>query len=88
VTAGGIIFLVVKRSLISSIEPPYIFYPLKSNLQVFYGGRRSPTPPIGAGGGQDFLATGCGQWYRGIPSDQTTGLEEEAGGFINGYRSH
>ncbi|HEY5497413.1 MAG TPA: hypothetical protein VIK19_03680 [Syntrophales bacterium] len=31
-----------------------------------------PAPWTGAGGGQDFLATGHGRWYRDTSSDQTT----------------
>ncbi|MFH2120364.1 MAG: hypothetical protein ABIJ25_08210 [Pseudomonadota bacterium] len=31
-----------------------------------------PVPWTGEGGGQDFLATGRGQWYRDGSSDQTT----------------
>lgn len=32
----------------------------------------TPAPRTGADGGQDFLATGLGRWYRDASSDQTT----------------
>jgi hypothetical protein len=63
--------------------------PIKKQYSSVLWGRRSPAILlIGTGGGQDFLATGHGRWYRSGPSDHTTGVDEKADGFANGYRSH
>jgi hypothetical protein len=49
----------------------------KTIFKCFMGVPQPLTPLIGAGGGQDFLATGHGRWYRDSPSDQTTGVDED-----------